>query len=131
MKIAAGNSPPVITSATPNRESISPSWNIITKIGTIAAVPVTTEDSSSNPYNSASRPGIRTRDNAYDASAANAVTATAVVTQISSELTIECIAYGCSRVLRTFSSVQSGQRTPSPGFLSNGADAIHRMGTAE
>src|SRR4051794_32412419 len=94
MKIAAGNNPPVITNATPKRESISPSWNIITKIGTMAAVPVTTDDSTSNPYSSAPRPGIRPRDSAYDASAAKAVTATAVVTQISSELTIECIAYG-------------------------------------
>ena len=62
--MAAGNRPPVITSATPNRESIRPSWNIITKIGTIAAVPVTTDDSSNSPYSNASRPGIRTRDSA-------------------------------------------------------------------
>jgi hypothetical protein len=55
----------------------------------------------------------------------------AVVTQISSEFTIECNAYGWSSVLRTLSSVQSGQRTPRPGEASNGAEAIHSIGTAK
>ena len=49
MKIAAGSRPPVITRIDAERESISSSWNISTKIGTIAAVPVTIEDSSSSP----------------------------------------------------------------------------------
>ena len=48
MKIAAGSSPPVSTSATPLRSSMRPSWNISRKIGTIAAVPVTIDDSSSS-----------------------------------------------------------------------------------
>jgi hypothetical protein len=50
---------------------------------------------------------------------------------MTSEFTIECIAYGCSSVLRTLSSVQSGHCTPRPGVASNGAEAIHSMGTAK
>jgi hypothetical protein len=65
-------------STTPTRESISPSSNTSRKIGTIAAVPVMTLDSSSNRYSSASRPGMRTRESAYAASAAAATTTTIV-----------------------------------------------------
>ena len=64
MKIAAGSSPPVSTRTTPSWVSIRSSSDISRKIGTIAAVPVTIEDSSSSTYSSASRPGIRTRDSA-------------------------------------------------------------------
>ena len=49
MKMAAGSRPPVSTRATPERSSISPTSNISRKIGTIAAVPVTIEDSRSRP----------------------------------------------------------------------------------
>ena len=58
------------------------------------------------------------------------MTATAVVTQITSEFTIECSACGCSSVLRTLSSVQSGLQTEA-GVASNRADASHSMGTAK
>ena len=64
MKMAAGSSPPVITSTTPSWVSISLSSVISRKIGTIAAVPVTIEESSNSAYSNASRPGMRTRDSA-------------------------------------------------------------------
>ena len=49
MKIAAGSRPPVSTRMTPERSSMRLSANISWKIGTIAAVPVTIELSSSSP----------------------------------------------------------------------------------
>jgi hypothetical protein len=64
MKIAAGSMPPAITRPVAYWELIRPSWNISTKIGTMAAVPVTTLDSSNSRYSNASRPGMRTRDSA-------------------------------------------------------------------
>ena len=48
MKIAAGSSPPVSTSETPAPVVDQPELVISRKIGTIAAVPVTIEDSSSS-----------------------------------------------------------------------------------
>jgi hypothetical protein len=60
----------------------------------------------------------------------------AVVTMVATahstiELSSDPSAYGCSNVIRQLSSVQSGQRSPSPGSLSNGADASHSSGTAK
>src|SRR3954465_9833315 len=131
MKIAAGSMPPAITRPVAYCELISPSWYIITKIGTIAAVPVTTLDSSNSTYSNASRPGMRTRDNAYAAHAASTVVTAMASVQRMSEFTSEVRAYGCWNVVVTLSRVQSGHRRPSPGLLSNGALASHSMGTAK
>jgi hypothetical protein len=60
----------------------------------------------------------------------------AVVTAVATahsriEFTSEPSAYGCSNVIRQLSSVQSGHRSPTPGSLSNGADASQSIGTAK
>jgi hypothetical protein len=58
------------------------------------------------------------------------VTAVATTHRIS-EFTSEPSAYGWSIVARTLCSVQSGQRSPIPGRLSNGALASHSRGIAK
>src|ERR1044072_9554717 len=112
MKIAAGGMLPAITSPVAYCELIRPSWNIITKIGTIAAVPVTTLDSSNSRYSNASRPGTRTRDSAYAASVASTVVTAVATTHSTTERTSEPSADGGATVASQVASVQSGHRRP-------------------
>ena len=64
MKTTVGSRPPASTRITPVRVLIRPMRFISWKVGTMAAVPVTMEDSRSMAYSRASRPGMRTRDSA-------------------------------------------------------------------
>src|SRR5690349_1357679 len=77
------------------------------------------------------RPGIRTRERAYAASAASAVTPTIEPTARYTEFSRDENAYGFSESFRKLSSVQSGQLTLSPGLESNGAVTSHSMGSAQ
>ena len=61
----------------------------------------------------------------------SAVVTTVATVHRTIEFSSEPSAYGWSNVTRQLSSGQSGQRNPTPGSLSNGADASHSMGTAK
>ena len=131
MKIAAGSSPPVRTSATPLRSSMSPSWNINRKIGTIAAVPVTIDESRSNAYRIMSRPGTRTRERAYAARADSAVTSSIAPPEMRIEFFSDERAYGFLLSSEKLSRVKSGIFTVRVGVLSNGASTSHSSGNAK
>src|SRR4029453_11849565 len=119
-------------STTPTRESMRPSSNTSRNVGTIAAVPVMTLDSSSNRYSSASRPGMRTRDSAYDASAAAVTTSSIVPPASSTEFSNDGKAYRLSPTAAKLARVNSdGGRTAYVGVASNGAESSHSNGSAK
>ncbi len=131
MKIAAGSSPPDSVSTTPRWVSTRLSRVASSKIGTMAAVPVTTDDSSNRTYSRASLPGTRTRDSAYAASAASTTTSAALAAAWSTELPSELSTYGLSSSALKLSRVNAGTDAVIAGWASNGAVASHSSGSAK